>query len=311
MSLKRAAVAVLVLAIAAAALGWLITAPQPLAAAALPAHEPDPAHGELIFHAAGCSSCHAAPKAKGEDKLRLGGGLELATDFGTFRVPNISPDPQTGIGGWSTLDFVNAVTRGVSPGGAHYYPALPYASYIRMRLTDAIDLKAYMDTLPRVENRVAGHELRFPYNIRRAVGLWKRLYVSADPVAPVPENDALAQRGRYLVEALGHCGECHTSRDRMGGMRPDVWLAGAPNPEGRGTIPNITPHAEGLAWSEGEIVETFKTGFTPDFDTLGRQMARVQQDLSQLPESDLQAIARYLKTIPPHPDAVQRPAAEE
>jgi mono/diheme cytochrome c family protein len=115
------------------------------------------------------------------------------------------------------------------------------------------------------------------------------------------------------VEGPGHCGECHTSRDRFGGLRAELWLAGAPNPEGRGTIPNITPHEEGLTWSESEIVDTFKTGFTPDFDTLGGQMAAVQEDLSHLPDEDLQAIAAYLKAVPPLPDAVQRtqePASE-
>ena len=139
-----------------------LTAPEPLSAAQLPVACADAGNGERIFHAAGCASCHAAPDAKGEDKLQLGGGLELATDFGIFRVPNISPDPETGIGGWSTLDFANAVLRGVSPGGAHYYPAFPYSSYIRMRPEDVIDLKAFMDTLPPVSNRVAEHDLGFP-----------------------------------------------------------------------------------------------------------------------------------------------------
>lgn len=307
--LKRAAPAIAVLAIGLAALFWFITAPQRLAAANLPAHQPDPANGERIFHAAGCSSCHAAPQARGEDKLTLAGGLELNTDFGLFRVPNISPDPNAGIGGWSDLDFVNAVMRGVSPGGAHYYPALPYASYAKMRIEDVLDLKAYMDTLPPVQTQVADHDLRFPYNIRRGVGLWKQLYVSDEPVVDVPGGNDLASRGRYLVEGPGHCAECHTSRDFLGGLKPDLWLAGAPNPEGRGTIPNITPGDGGIGgWSQSEIAEAFKSGFKPDFDTFGGQMAAVQQDLAQLPDEDLQAIAVYLKAVAPLPDAVQRAA---
>lgn len=307
---RRAALAIALLAIVLAVLFWFLTAPEPLAAAQLPAHEPDIANGERIFHIAGCASCHAAPDASGEDRLKLGGGLELVTDFGTFRVPNISPDPDTGIGGWSTSDFANAVMRGVSPGGAHYYPAFPYASYVRMRAEDVIDLKAFIDTLPAVSNRVAGHDLGFPYNIRRGLGLWKRLYLSADPVVAIPEENELAQRGRYLVEGPGHCGECHTSRDAMGGLKTALWLAGAANPEGRGTIPNITPHEEGLRWSESEIVDVFKSGFTPDFDTLGGRMSSVQKELSQLPDEDLQAIAAYLKAVPPLPDAVQRQPPE-
>jgi mono/diheme cytochrome c family protein len=303
--LKRAAVVVVILAIVGAALFWFLTAPQPLEAAALPAHEADLANGELIFHVGGCASCHAAPDSEGDDRLRLAGGLELTTPFGLFRVPNISPDPQSGIGGWSTLEFVNAVTRGVSPGGAHYYPAFPYASYVRMRIEDVIDLKAFIDTLPPVSSTVAGHELGFPYNIRRGLGLWKRLYLSSDPVLALADASEAVRRGQYLVEGPGHCGECHTSRNFMGGLRADLWLAGAPNLERPSRrIPNITP--EGLSWSESEIVEVFQTGFTPDFDTLGGSMADVQEELSNLPEEDLQAIAAYLKAVPPLPDAVPR-----
>jgi mono/diheme cytochrome c family protein len=302
--LRRAAIAVVVLAIVAAALGWFLTSPQPLEAAELPAHEADVANGERIFYAAGCASCHAAPGTKGEEKLKLAGGLELNTPFGIFRVPNISPDPQTGIGGWSTLDFVNAVQRGISPGGAHYYPAFPYGSYARMRAEDIIDLKGFLDTLPAVSNQVAGHDLSFPFNIRRGVGTWKLLYLSSDPVLTLADASEPAQRGQYLVEGPGHCGECHTKRDFMGGLKTVEWMAGAPNPEGRGVIPNITPHEEGLTWSESEIVDTFKTGFTPDFDTLGGSMSAVQEELSHLPDEDLQAIAAYLKAIPALPDAV-------
>jgi mono/diheme cytochrome c family protein len=309
--LRRAALAIAALAIVCAALAWFLSAPEPLTAAQLPTHEPDLANGERIFYAGGCSSCHAAPDADGEDKLKLGGGRELVTDFGTFRVPNISPDPETGIGGWSTLDFVNAVMRGVSPGDAHYYPALPYPSYIRLRIEDVIDLKAFMDTLPPVSNRVAGHELRFPFNIRRGIGIWKRLYLSPDPVLDFTDPSDAVERGQYLVEGAGHCGECHTSRDALGGLKLREWLAGAPNPEGRGTIPNITPDAEGLTWSENEIIDLFQTGFKPDFDTLGGSMASVQRNLAHLPDGDLQAIAAYLKAVPPLPDAVQPNAASK
>ena len=302
---RLAAIAVAILVIAAA-LAWFLTAPQPLSASELPAHQPDLANGELILHAGGCTSCHAAPEAKGADKLKLAGGLELKTDFGTFRVPNISPDPETGIGGWSTLDFVNAVMRGVSPGGAHFYPAFPYPSYTRMRVEDVIDLKAFMDTLPPVPNRVAGHDLSFPFNIRRGVGVWKLLYLSDSPVLGLAGASESVRRGQYLAEGPGHCGECHTSRDAMGGLKTSLWLAGAPNPEGKGMIPNITPGPGGLEWSESEIVEAFKTGFKPDFDTLGGRMVAVQENLAHLPDSDLQAIAAYLKAVPPLADAVPK-----
>ena len=309
--LRRAAIAVAVLAIAAATFGWLVTAPRPLAAAALPEHQPDVANGERIFYAGGCASCHAAPEAKGDDKLKLAGGGELNTPFGLFRVPNISPDRETGIGGWSTIDFVNAVMRGVSPGGAHFYPAFPYASYARMRVEDVIDLKAFLDRLPPVANRVAGHDLRFPFNLRSGIGLWKLLYLSDAPVLALGDTSDLVRRGQYLVEGPGHCGECHTSRDFMGGLKKKFWLAGALNPEMQGerrrVIPNITPHQEGIGkWSEQDIVDALKTGFKPDFDTFGGRMAAVQNNLEHLPDEDLQAIAAYLKAVPPLPDAVKR-----
>lgn len=304
--LKRLAAILLVSLIVAAGLGWFLTAPKALSAADLPQHQPDLKNGELIFYAGGCTSCHAAEEAKGADRLKLGGGMELKTDFGAFRVPNISPDKETGIGGWSELDFANALVRGVSPGGAHLYPAFPYPSYARMRIEDVLDLRAFMATLPPVSNRVADHDLKFPFSIRRGVGVWKFLYLSPTPVLTIPNAPAHVQRGQYLVEGPGHCGECHTSRDFMGGLRKAQWLAGAPNPEGKGNIPNITPSPDGLTWSEEEIVETFKTGFTPDFDTLGGRMGEVQENLSHLPDADLQAIAAYLKAVPPLPDAVPK-----
>ena len=308
--MRRAVLAIVVLAIVGAALFWFLTAPQPIEAAALPSHEADLTNGERIFRIGGCASCHAAPDSEGDDKLVLAGGLELKTPFGLFRVPNISPDPDTGIGNWSTLEFVNAVMQGVSPEGEHYYPAFPYPSYARMRVEDVIDLKAFMDTLPPVSNAVGGHELGFPFNIRRGLGLWKRVNMHGGPVLALAGADDTVLRGQYLVEGPGHCGECHTSRNFMGGLKTSLWLAGAANPEGRGRIPNITP--EGLSWSASEIADSLKSGFTPDFDTFGGSMADVQEELSHLPDEDLQAIAAYLKAVPPLPDAVERaPAAEE
>ncbi len=278
----------------------------------MPDHQADPVNGERIFYAGGCTSCHAAPEAKGDDRLRLAGGLRLATDFGTFVVPNISPDREDGIGGWSTGDFVDAVMAGVSPADAHYYPAFPYTSYARMRVEDVIDLKAFIDTLPPVEGSAGEHDLAFPFTIRRGVGLWKHLYLKPVPVMAVDPSDAVLMRGRYLVEGPGHCGECHTARNAIGGLRLDHWLAGAKNPEGKGRIPNITPGTDGIGgWSEAEIVSLLGTGFTPEFDSVGGRMAAVVENLSHLPEEDLAAIAAYLQAVPPLPDAVAPPPASE
>ena len=276
---------------------WFASRPQRLAHDDLPTHQPDPANGESLFYAGGCVSCH------GEG---LGGGLEMESPYGVFRVPNISPDKETGIGNWTALQFVNAMQKGVSPDGRHYYPAFPYTSYTRMTIEDTIDLKAYMDSLSPVSNRTANHELHFPWNFRRGIGLWKRRYLDPSPVLDTGGLDAVIERGRYLAEGPGHCAECHTPRDKLGGLQTARWLAGGANPEGEGTIPNITPHSDGLAsWSAKDIAYYLQSGFTPDFDTVGGSMVEVQENMAHLADTDLAALAAYLKAIPARPKTAE------
>jgi mono/diheme cytochrome c family protein len=282
---------------------WWITAPSALSEADLPNHAPDAVAGERIFWASGCGSCHASPvdgkRAKDAQRLILGGGLEIETPFGVFRAPNISTHRDDGIGDWPMIDFVNAMQRGVSPDGEHYYPAFPYTSYARMAPEDVMDLKAYLDTLPSVAGRVADHTLKFPWSVRRGVGAWKRRYLSPGYIVEVDSADLVAARGRELVEGAGHCGECHTPRDRFGGQVTGRWLAGAPNPEGKGQIPNITSAGKNTAgWSVSDLSYYFESGFTPDFDTVGGSMVAVQENLAMLTKADREAIAAYLKSIP-------------
>lgn len=279
-----------------------MTSPQTVEEADLPDHAPDRAAGERIFWAGGCASCHASPvdgkRAKGDDKLLLGGGLELETDYGVFRVPNISSHPGDGIGEWSLVEFINAMQRGVSPDGRHYYPSFPYTSYARMPVEDVMDLKAFLDTLPPVEGRIEPHSLGFPWSIRRGLGAWKRRYLDTDPLA-LPASATLEDRGRLLVEGAGHCGECHTPRDRLGGLVRERWLAGAPNPEGRGRVPNITPGGKTISeWSAADIAYYLESGFTPEFDTVGGSMVSVQENMSKLSKKDREAIAAYLMALP-------------
>lgn len=281
---------------------WWVTAPATVSEEDLPDHSPDAIAGERFFWAGGCASCHATPvdgkRAKGPDKLLLGGGMELESPYGVFRVPNISPHDD-GIGGWTPLDFVNAMQHGVSPDGKHYYPSFPYGSYAKAVITDILDLKAYMDTLPEVSGRIDDHALEFPWSIRRGLGAWKRLYLNAQPVRISDSPDSLIEHGRALVEGLGHCGECHTSRGRLGGLQVGRWLAGAPNPEGKGNIPNITPAGENIAsWSARDIAYYLESGFTPDFDTVGGSMVAVQENMAHLTSMDREAIAMYLKSVP-------------
>ena len=301
--MSRAIRSIIVVLAAALVAGWWLTMPQQIAASAIPEHSPDALAGERVFLAGGCASCHASPvdgkRAKGVAKKILGGGLELETAFGVFRVPNISPHREDGIGDWSTHAFVNAMQRGVSPDGKHYYPSFPYTSYARMPIEDVIDLKAYLDTLPAVPGRVADGELLFPWNIRRGIGLWKRRYLDAEPVVDVDSSNSQVTLGRQLVEGAGHCGECHSPRDRFGGIIKERWLAGAPDLEGRGQVPDITPTgAKVAAWSLSDLIYYLESGFTPDFDTVGGSMVAVQESLAMLPRSDLEAIAAYLKAVP-------------
>lgn len=279
-------------AVIGAGIGWAITAPADLPPEVAAGHVADAANGALVFAAAGCSSCHAAPRA--EDKTALAGGHALESPFGTFYAPNISNGPQ-GIGDWTLPEFARALREGVSPQGRHYYPAFPYTSYTRMADTDVADLFAYMSTLLADATANRPHNVGFPFTIRRGIGLWKRLYLTADPVL-TGDLDPELLRGRYLVEALSHCGECHTPRDAIGGLDRSAWLAGAPNPSGKGRIPDIRPAS--LGWSQGELVEYFTTGFTPEYDSAGGSMAAVVGNLALLPEADRAAIAAYLLALP-------------
>lgn len=288
-----------VLALIGLAIFWTLTRSNADFEAAAKLPKGDAVAGEQVFWAGGCTSCHTAPKAKGDAKRILAGGVELKTPFGTFRAPNISPDDVAGLGLWSLADFANAMRLGVSPKGEHYYPAFPYTSYARMNDKDVSDLWAFMKTLPKSDNQVADHDVGFPFNIRRGLGLWKWLYLNPEPVLPMQTDPGLA-RGQYLVESITHCGECHTPRNAIGGPNNDRWLAGGVSPEGKERIPNITPHKDGVGgWSVDDIVNSLETGFTPEFDSFGSSMADVQENMAKLPISDLQAIAAYLKSVPP------------
>src|SRR5579871_6287806 len=173
--MRRIVFLLLVLAgIAAFAAYWWLSAPSTRWSQTVAAGPPDAVNGETIFNIGGCSACHAVPNQP--DRLKLGGGLPIPSPFGTFYAPNISPDPGDGIGRWSEADFVNAVMKGVSPDGKHYFPAFPYTSYSHATVKDVRDLFAFLKTLPPVTGKVRDHDLPFPFNIRRNVGIWKWLY---------------------------------------------------------------------------------------------------------------------------------------
>ncbi len=276
-----------------AGIAWAVSAPKTDDGADLVGLTPDPENGKMVFLASGCSSCHAAPGS--DDKETLPGGYRIVSPFGTFISPNISQHPQMGIGGWTLPEFATAVRLGVSPDGAHYFPAFPYASYTHMTDQDVTDLFAYMQSLPADATPSAAHEVGFPFSIRRAVGIWKARYVSNDWVVNAVSTPEL-ERGRYLVESLGHCAECHTPRDIIGGLDRSAWMQGAANPSGDGRIPNIHPAT--LGWSALEIEDYLDSGFTPEFDVAGGTMKAVVDNFAQLPPQDRSAVAAYLLSLP-------------
>ncbi len=277
-------------AVLGAGAAWVLSAPKDIDLAKFSGVFGNAAAGEAVYWAAGCASCHMAV---GGDSLVLAGGQRFDTQFGTFFAPNISPDLVNGIGGWTLPEFARAIQKGVSKDGAHYFPALPYSAYAKMAPQDVADLKAFMDQLPPDATPSQPHEIAFPFNIRRTLGLWKLLFADESYVI-TGDLSPQAQRGRYIAETLAHCGECHTPRNVLGGLDRSKWLAGAPNPDGKGRSPKIA----GITWSDVELMTYFTTGFTPDYDSVGGHMAHVVDNMTKLPESDRAALIAYLRAVP-------------
>ncbi len=296
-----------IVVVAAFAAFWILTIPQTVPASALPAYTPKVANGKTMFDAGGCASCHAVPNKDPDkvDRTRLGGGLALPTAFGTFYAPNISPDPRDGIGRWSEANFVTALWDGTTPGGHHLFPAFPYASYRHMKLDDVRDLFAYLKTLPPVAGKSRHHDLAFPFGIRRLVGIWKLLFLHGGPFVPDPSKSAQYNRGAYLVNGPGHCAECHSPRNILGGIIESERFAGGPTPDGKDWVPNITP--VGLRqgdnatdpWSEKDIASFLDDGSEPSGDYAGGAMTDVISNTSLLSAQDRAAIALYIASLPP------------
>jgi mono/diheme cytochrome c family protein len=300
MRLRTIAVVLLVLALLGAGAFWVLTVPTLAVTGPLPARTPDVANGETMFNVGGCAACHATPKQ--DDQKRLGGGLALATPFGTFKVPNISSDSKHGLGAWTEEQFANAMLRGVGRRGEHLYPSFPYTSYQRMKLDDVRDLYAFLKTLPAETTPSEPHRLPFPFNVRRGLGLWKLVYLDGKPFAPDPAKSAELNRGAYLIEGPGHCAECHSPRSFLGGIVAARRFAGGVDAEGKGWVPNITAHADGLAtWSLKDIAYLLESGSNPDGDSVGSSMADVVVNTGKLTPPDREAMAAYLKSLPALP----------
>ncbi len=258
----------------------------------------DPKRGEYLAKAGGCVGCHTEEK---KDAVRFAGGRALKTPFGTFYGPNITPHPQTGIGRWTEADFRNAMRHGKRPDGANYFPAFPYTSFTKIADSDLRDLWAYLRTLPQSSRPNQQHDLRFPFGFRFAVTFWKWLFFTSGPYTPIPGATPVVDRGAYLVQALGHCGECHTPRNFLGGFKRDRVLAGGKTPEDK-DVSNLTP--TGLKkWSDKDLMDFLTTGSTPDGDVPAEAMGEViRNTTSQLTPADLAAMIAYLRTLPPIAD---------
>ena len=261
--------------------------------------------GAYVFRAASCYSCHTDIKNGG---TALAGGRALKTPFGVIYSPNITPDVETGIGGWSLDDFTRALREGVAPDGSHYFPAFPYTAFTGISDADARDLKAYLDSVPAVRQANKPHELGAPFGWRFLLAPWKWLFFDSGRFEPDPARSETWNRGAYLATAMAHCAECHTPRNALGGLETDMWMAGtADGPEGE-LAPNITPHGgTGIGrWSQADIAELLKSGFKPDFDNIQGVMAEaVDHGFTYLTDDDRAAIAEYILSLPPIENKVE------
>lgn len=271
-----------------------------LAAALLCGHaaaQGDAHRGAYLAKAAGCAGCHTESAA---GAAPYAGGRALDTPFGRFYGPNITPHPQAGIGRWSEQDFMRAMREGVRPDGAHYFPAFPYPAFTRIADEDLRALWAHLRTVAPSGRPNTPHALRFPFGWRALVWVWKLLFFDAGPFAPDPALGAGVNRGAYLANALGHCAECHTPRNLLGGLKKRRWLAGGELAEGR--APNLTP-TRLKKWNDAELKEFLRTGATPEGDAASDVMYEVVRNTtSQLTPPDLEALVAYLRALPPLPD---------
>lgn len=248
--------------------------------------------GRYLATLADCTACHSDPRRRDSP---FGGGRPIPTPFGTLIAPNITPDPQTGIGNWTAKQFDHAVRRGRLPNGKRLYPAMPFPYFARMSAGDVAAIRAYLDTVKPVHHQVVSDQLPFPFSIRASMILWDWLYFRPGEWHPRADRSAAWNRGSYLVEGPGHCGACHTPKSFLGADQRDHYLQGYSL---RGWFaPDLTgDRAHGLAaWTPRDIVEYLGTGHNR-FDAASGPMAEeVRHSSSKMNPRDLMAIADYLK----------------
>ena len=296
----RTAAALAGLAVLGAAVFWRLSSPSTVDPTLVPRRPPDLANGERMFRAGSCMACHGPAAGPSGDRRNLpSGGAPFRTPLGTFFPQNLTPDPETGLGKWSAGDFVNAMVGGVSPRGEHYFPAFPYTSYRLVRLEDLVDLFGFLRSLPAVRSPARPSTVPMEALARRGVGLWKRFAGSDPPLQADPGTDASWRRGAYLVDGPGHCGECHTPRDRLMVRDQRRYLAGGPHPAGEGEVPSLRGLVSRRRYKDvPDLVLALRNGESLGYEKLSSGgMASIQESIALLPEDDVRAIAVYLASL--------------
>lgn len=259
---------------------------------------PDVQKGKYLLMVAGCIGCHTT-KENFKKGILMSGGRALKTPFGIFNSPNITSDPTHGIGRWTEANFINALRNGKNPKGEHYLPVFPYTSFTQMTNEDMRHLWAYMKTVPAIQAQNKPHEAPLIFRLRFSLGPWKMINFKAGAFTPQKDKDALWNRGAYLVNALSHCGECHTPRNMMGGLKSSLHLSGTKDGPDGDAVPNITPHATGIGdWTDDDLDTLFTIGMLPDGDFVGGGMAEVVENTEKMTPEDRKAIMIYLKSTP-------------
>ncbi len=262
------------------------------------------AKGEYLTRAADCEACHTTPGGK-----PFTGGLAFQLPFGTLYSPNITPDTATGIGGWSDDDFVSALQKGVGKDGKHYYPAFPYTSYTLMPREDILAIKAYLFSLAPVNQVAKDNAISFPFNQRWGMAMWNMMFADDRRFAPDPAQSAEWNRGAYLVQGPGHCGECHSPRNLFQAVDSDKSLAGAAI--GNWQAYNISSDKRfGVgSWPQDVLTTYLATGEAPGYAMAGGPMSDVvEHSLRFLTPADIKAVAVYLQGSPARAEGIPRPA---
>ena len=278
---------------------YVLTIPHPLSADQIPKHVGDAVNGEKLYNAGGCHSCHLPTKDSGFDEASVAGGTPLKTPIGVLYPPNLTPDPETGLGQWSDADFVNALQKGIGKNGEHLIPAFPYTSYTHMTVEDVLDIKAYLATFAPVKNAAKPHDVLALPLIRRGLGLWKYLGLKESKFADDASQSPVWNRGAYLVNGPGHCGECHTPRTFYMASDDAKFMGGGPHPDGQGKVPSLRDLVGRKRYKDAaDLVLAFQNGEILGYDKMSSGgMGAVQTNLSKLPEDDLKAIAEYLLSL--------------